>query len=69
MKFEHGLERMIYKMEQMKLQMEQQKLGLIQAGVLSAGADSTAAQCDIATNLRLVPKFDKRDVGFLFCTV
>lgn len=60
MKFEHGLERMIFKMEQMKLQMEQQKLGLIQARVLSAGADSTAAQFDISTNLRLVPKFDHR---------
>lgn len=71
LKLEHEqqLEKMKYKMEQMKLEVEQQKLGLIKAGALSADTGkegATAAHFDVTKNLRLVPKFDERDVDTFF---
>lgn len=49
-------------MEQMKLEVEQGKLGLITAGKLPADT----AHFDISKNLRLMPKFDEKDVETFF---
>lgn len=49
----------------MKLEVEQNKLGLIAAGKFPAGA----AQFEVTKNVRLMPKFDKKDVEFFFYNV
>lgn len=74
MKLEHEqqLERMKYKTEQMKMEVEQQKLELMKAGVLPAAASKegeTVNYFDVIKNLRLVPKFDEKDVETFFSTV
>lgn len=71
MKLEHEqeMEKMRYKIEQLKLDVDQQKLGLIKAGALPAGALNegvVADHFDVTKNLRLVPKFDEKDLETFF---
>ncbi|KAK0144763.1 hypothetical protein N1851_016781 [Merluccius polli] len=68
LKFEHEkeLEKMKYKMEQMKLEVEQNKLGLISEGKFPVGAVRGESGFDVTKNLRLMPKFEEKDVETFF---
>ena len=57
---------MKYKMEQMKLEVEQNKLGLISEGKLPVGAVREESGFDVIKNLRLMPKFEEKDVETFF---
>ncbi|TKS65190.1 Retrovirus-related Pol polyprotein [Collichthys lucidus] len=66
---EKELEEIKYKKEQMKMDLEIQKLALIKEGKISASAlnvQTTGSHFDVASNLRLLPKFNENDVE-TFC--
>ena len=59
---EKELEKIKYQKEQMKLDLELQKLALIKEGKFSASAlngRTTGSHFDVASNLRLLPKFNE----------
>jgi len=73
LKQQKELEQMKFKTEQTKLELEQYYLDLIKEGKLNdiAGRDSVGSselfpRCDVSTKLRLVPKFNEKDLDTFF---
>lgn len=67
---EKELEKIKYKKEQLKLDLEMQKLTLIREGKVSAAVlneEPISSRFDVASNLRLLPKFNESDVETFFC--
>lgn len=67
------LEKMKFKTEQTKLELEHYKLNLIKEGKLndnsgrdSVGSSETFSRCDVSTKLRLMPKFNEKDLDTFF---
>ena len=67
---EKELERMKYRKEQLKLDVEMQKLALIKDGKMSASAldeEPFRPRFDVASNLRLLPRFNENEIETFFC--